>query len=89
MAVKSAKSKFDALLDPTLATRESAPADKPSRGEPEATSKQYGKRRDDRYTQISGLIPADLKRRFKAKVALEGDEISTKLEELIASYVDG
>lgn len=86
-----AKSKFDSLLDPTPTTsRSPAPAKGRNRAEPlEATSTQYGKRRDDRYTQISGLIPADLKRRFKAKVALDDVEISAKLEELIAGYVDG
>lgn len=48
----------------------------------------YNKRNDPDYTQVSGLIPKALKRKFKAKVALEGDDMSGVLETLIQAYVE-
>ncbi len=48
----------------------------------------YNKRNDPNYTQVSGLIPGVLKRQFKAKVALEGDDMSQVLEALIQAYVE-
>ena len=47
-----------------------------------------GKRGRGDYSQLCGQIPKDLHRRFKAKVALEGVEISTKLEELVRAFTD-
>lgn len=48
----------------------------------------YNKRNDPDYAQVSGLIPKALKRQFKAKVALAGDDMSQVLEALIQAYVE-
>ena len=48
----------------------------------------YNKRNDPNYVQVSGLIPSALKRQFKAKVALEGGDMSRVLETLIQAYVE-
>jgi hypothetical protein len=58
-----------------------APDDKP-------TYEQRGKRGDPAYAQVAGMIPLELRRRFKAKVALEGEDMSRVLEELIRAYVE-
>jgi len=52
------------------------------------TSQQHGKRGDPSYAQVAGMIPLELRRRFKAKVALKGEDMSRVLEALIRSYVD-
>ena len=52
------------------------------------TSEQHGKRGDPAYAQVAGMIPLDLRRRFKAKVALEGEDMSRVLEALIRAYVE-
>jgi hypothetical protein len=57
------------------------PEDKPS-------YEQRGKRSDLTYAQVSGMIPLELRRRFKAKVALEGEDMSRVLEALIQEYVE-
>lgn len=49
---------------------------------------QHGKRGDPTYAQVAGMIPLELRRRFKAKVALEGKDMSAVLEELIRDYVE-
>ncbi|MCA9840281.1 MAG: hypothetical protein KC422_25445, partial [Trueperaceae bacterium] len=51
-------------------------------------TKQWGKRASSKYSRINGLIPSDLKKQFKAKVALDGSDISKKIEELIRDYVN-
>lgn len=51
-------------------------------------SEQHGKRGDPAYAQVAGMIPLELRRRFKAKVALEGKDMSRVLEKLIREYVD-
>ncbi len=50
--------------------------------------KQHGKRGDPTYAQVAGMIPLELRRRFKAKVALKGEDMSQVLEALIREYVD-
>ncbi len=57
------------------------PDDKP-------TYEQRGKRGDPSYAQVAGMIPLELRRRFKAKVALEGKDMSRVLEALIRAYVE-
>ena len=57
------------------------PDDKPAR-------EQHGKRGDPDYAQVAGMIPLELRRRFKAKVALEGEDMSRVLETLIREYVE-
>jgi hypothetical protein len=52
------------------------------------TSEQHGKRGDPAYAQVAGMIPLELRRRFKAKVALQGEDMSRVLEALIQEYVD-
>ena len=47
-----------------------------------------GKRGRDEYSQLCGQIPKELHRRFKAKVALEGGDIATKLEELVRAFTN-
>jgi hypothetical protein len=49
---------------------------------------QRGKRGDPTYAQVAGMIPLELRRRFKAKVALEGKDMSRMLEALIREYVE-
>lgn len=51
-------------------------------------SEQHGKRGDPAYAQVAGMIPLELRRRFKAKVALEGEDMSRVLEALIRKYVE-
>ena len=51
-------------------------------------SQQHGKRGDPNYAQVAGMIPLELRRRFKAKVALKGEDMSRVLETLIRDYVD-
>lgn len=51
-------------------------------------SEQHGKRGDPDYAQVAGMIPLELRRRFKAKVALEGEDMSRVLEVLIREYVE-
>ncbi len=58
------------------------PRDKPTRPE------QFGKRGDPDYAQVAGMIPLELRRRFKAKVALKGEDMSRVLEALIREYVE-
>jgi len=55
----------------------------------EPKPEQRGKRGDPDYSQVAGMIPTELRRRFKAKVSLEGRDMSTVLEELIREYVEG
>lgn len=67
------------------------PADRetPSRSKyAEPKPEQRGKRGDPEYSQVAGMIPTQLRRRFKAKVSLEGRDMATVLEELIQSYVE-
>ena len=52
------------------------------------TYEQRGKRGDPTYAQVAGMIPLKLRRRFKAKVALEGEDMSRVLETLIREYVE-
>lgn len=59
-----------------------APDDKPD------TYEQRGKRGDPTYAQVAGMVPLELRRRFKAKVALEGKDMSRVLEVLIREYVE-
>ncbi|MDQ3398376.1 MAG: hypothetical protein M3511_11535 [Deinococcota bacterium] len=49
-------------------------------------SEQHSKRGDPAYAQVAGMIPLELRRRFKAKVALEGKDMSQVLEKLIREY---
>lgn len=58
------------------------PRDKPTRSE------QFGKRGDPDYSQVAGMIPTELRRRFKAKAALQGEDMSSVLERLIRVYVE-
>jgi hypothetical protein len=58
-----------------------APDDKP-------TYAQHGKRGDPSYAQVAGMIPLELRRKFKSKVALQGKDMSAVLEELIRNYVE-
>lgn len=53
-----------------------------------ATYVQRGKRGDPTYAQVAGMVPLELRRRFKAKVALEGKDMSAVLEALIREYVE-
>lgn len=53
-----------------------------------AEPQQRGKRGDPNYSQVAGMIPTELRRRFKAKASLEGRDMSTVLEELIRAYVE-
>jgi hypothetical protein len=65
--------------------RRSNPNTPPSEGKAE----QRGKRGDPSYAQVAGMIPLELRRRFKAKAALEGRDMSRVLEALIREYVEG
>ena len=56
--------------------------------EHKSTREQHGKRGDPAYAQVAGMIPLDLRRRFKAKVALQGEDMSRVLERLIRAYLD-
>lgn len=49
---------------------------------------QFGKRGDPNYAQVAGMIPLELRRQFKARVALEGEDMSGVLERLIRAYVE-
>lgn len=60
----------------------------PDDSEHKPTREQHGKRGDPAYAQVAGMIPLDLRRRFKAKVALEGEDMSRVLEALIRAYVE-
>jgi hypothetical protein len=57
------------------------PDDKP-------TYEQRGKRGDPAYAQVAGMIPLELRRRFKAKAALQGEDMSRVLEMLIREYIE-
>lgn len=64
-------------------------AETPSRSKyAEPKPDQRGKRGDPEYSQVAGMIPTQLRRRFKAKVSLEGRDMSMVLEELIQAYVE-
>lgn len=63
-------------------------ADVPDNSDDKPTYEQRGKRGDPAYAQVAGMIPLELRRRFKAKVALEGKDMSRVLEALIREYVD-
>ena len=52
------------------------------------TREQHGKRGDPAYAQVAGMIPLELRRKFKAKVALEGEDMSRVLERLIRAYLE-
>jgi hypothetical protein len=71
-------------------TTSEPPRETPARSSKYAEPKieQRGKRGDPLYSQISGLIPTDLRRRFKAKAAMEDKDLSTVLEAIIREYVD-
>ena len=59
-----------------------------SNGEQKTRVEQFGKRGDPAYAQVAGMIPLELRRRFKARVALEGEDMSQVLEKLIRQYLD-
>lgn len=64
-------------------------AETPSRSKyAEPAPVQRGKRGDPNFSQVAGMIPTELRRRFKAKVSLEGRDMSSVLEELIREYVE-
>jgi hypothetical protein len=44
---------------------------------------QRGKRSDPNYKQLSGLVPVELFRKFKAKCAEWGTDLSTAIEEAV------
>jgi hypothetical protein len=46
-----------------------------------------GKRSDDAYTQVTLLIPEELRRQLKAAAALQGRDMSTLAEEAIRAYL--
>lgn len=56
--------------------------------EPKPATEQFGKRGNPDYAQVAGMIPLDLRRRFKAKVALDGEDMSSVLERLIREYLE-
>jgi hypothetical protein len=60
----------------------------PDTPDDKTTYEQRGKRGDPAYAQVAGMIPLELRRRFKAKVALEGEDMSRVLETLIREYVE-
>lgn len=60
-------------------------SEKPISKEP---PEQHGKRGNPDYAQVTGMVPAELRRRFKAKVALEGKDMSSVLEDLIRAYLE-
>jgi predicted transcriptional regulator len=51
------------------------------------TRAKTGKRSDEAYTNVGLLLPEALKRRLKARAALEGRDMSTLAEEAIAKYL--
>jgi hypothetical protein len=63
-------------------------SDMPDTPDHKPKSEQHGKRGDPAYAQVAGMIPLELRRRFKAKVALEGKDMSGVLEELIREYLE-
>ena len=60
----------------------------PDDSDNKTTREQHGKRGDPAYAQVAGMIPLDLRRQFKAKVALEGEDMSSVLERLIREYLE-
>ena len=66
----------------SVAKRENSDEDQKTRAE------QFGKRGDPAYAQVAGMIPLELRRKFKARVALEGEDMSRVLERLIREYLD-
>lgn len=66
----------------SVAKREDSDAEQKTKPE------QFGKRGDPAYAQVAGMIPLELRRKFKARVALEGEDMSRVLEKLIRQYLD-
>ncbi len=56
---------------------------------PADLSEQFGRRADPTYAQINANIPADLRRQFRVKLAMEERTMQEVLELLIAGYVEG
>lgn len=52
-------------------------------------SEQFGRRADPTYAQINANIPADLRRRFRADLAIQDRKMQEVLELLIEGYLDG
>lgn len=52
-------------------------------------SEQFGRRADPSYAQINANIPADLRRRFRADLAMNDRRMQEVLELLIEGYLDG
>ena len=46
-----------------------------------------GKRSDEAYTQMTVLVPEDLRRELKSRAALEGRDMSAIVEELLTAYL--
>jgi hypothetical protein len=64
-------------------------SDVPDTPDDKSPYEQRGKRGNPAYAQVAGMIPLELRRRFKAKVALRGEDMSRVLEALIREYVEG
>lgn len=50
---------------------------------------QYGRRADPAYAQIAASIPAELRRKWRVKLAQEERQQQDVLEELLRGYVEG
>ncbi len=63
-------------------------AQKDANDDQSAKPEQFGKRGNPAYAQVAGMIPLELRRQFKAKVALDGEDMSSVLERLIRDYLE-
>ncbi len=48
-----------------------------------------GKNSDTRYVSVGGRVPFELRRVFKAQIALDGLDVNTAIERLLQGYIDG
>lgn len=54
-----------------------------------AQAEQFGRRADPTYSQVNANIPADLRRRFRAELAIQDRKMQEVLELLIEGYLEG
>lgn len=59
----------------------------PSRSVTPSIAAQYGRNRDPNYQQLNFNVPVGLRRRFKAKLEVEGQLMQDVLEGAIRAYV--
>jgi len=80
--------KFD-FLKAKQADQAEKEAETPPASRPEPAVKQYGRRADPEYVQLSATIPAELRRRLRVRLASEERALQDVLEALLEEYLAG